>query len=173
MMSETQQSIGQWAEETFPGGDVLAPTHALRLLEEVVELCAAVGASQTDILASAAKAAKKTDGPKPDKVAEEMADCMVVLCVCAHKRGVDLQAETDAKMEKNRKRLWKSNGDGTGQHTREVTEDDVPDVLVARGIGYAVKSEQPPTEPAQEKSEEPIQETVTSIESPSEPKVQP
>ena len=51
-MAETQKSIGDWAKQTFPGGDDLAPRHVLRLLEEVVELAFAVGANRDDILAS-------------------------------------------------------------------------------------------------------------------------
>lgn len=123
-MPETQQSIGAWAKETFTGGDDLSPRHVLRLLEEVIEACDAVGATWNEILSTvlSGRPANQRSGslyPKPKKIAEELADCSIVLAVIAARRGVDLQAEVDAKMATNRSRSWISNGDGTGYHTKE------------------------------------------------------
>jgi NTP pyrophosphatase (non-canonical NTP hydrolase) len=121
-VSETQETIGRWARATFPGGDDQSPRHCLRLLEEVVELCRAAGASRRKVLDTitltlAGGSFRKLD--PPDEIAEEMADCAIVLAVIAHRRGVDLQAEVDEKMRINRSRTWRSHGDGTGYHVKE------------------------------------------------------
>jgi hypothetical protein len=124
---ETQATIGRWADATFPGGDPLSPRHVLRLLEEVVELCLASGASHDDAYVVVERAASIERGKSgrgymehrpesPEKVARELADCAIVLDVLAERRGVDLRAEVDAKMKINRGRRWKVNGDGTGYH---------------------------------------------------------
>jgi NTP pyrophosphatase (non-canonical NTP hydrolase) len=127
---ETQGSIGRWARDTFPGGDDLSPRHCFRLLEEVVELCLAAGASHDDVYVTAdiaGEAARKKSGAgylesrteTPERIAEEMADCAIVLDVLAERRGVDLRAEVDKKMSINRARRWRANRDGTGYHTTE------------------------------------------------------
>jgi hypothetical protein len=134
MSIETQQTIGNWARATFPGGDDLSPRHCVRLLEEVVELCLAAGARYRDIHVAVASVLEK-DGAvmsllggvmdvaggtcDPGKVPEEMADCAIVLDVLAERRGVDLRAEVDIKMARNRKRTWRVGADGTGYHTSE------------------------------------------------------
>jgi hypothetical protein len=127
---ETQRTIGQWAKETFPGGDDLSPRHCIRLLEEVIELCLAAGAVPAEILDAAYRCGwpsgfqYRTARPEsPEKVAREMADCAIVLDVLAERRDVDLQAEKDAKMAVNRGRKWAMNGDGTGYHIKPSTGD--------------------------------------------------
>jgi NTP pyrophosphatase (non-canonical NTP hydrolase) len=121
-VNETQETIGRWARATFPGGDDHSPRHCLRLLEEVVELCRAAGASKqkiSDTIIAALRDGLYRKLDPPEKIAEELADCAIVLAVIAHRRGVDLQAEVEGKMKTNRSRTWKSNGDGTGYHVRE------------------------------------------------------
>lgn len=120
-MNETQQSIGAWARATFPGGDDLSPRHVLRLLEEVVEACDAAGATWVEIIKTIMEhrpddQCSGSRYPQPEKVAEELADCQIVLFVVAERRGINLQAEVDSKMATNRARSWASNGDGTGYH---------------------------------------------------------
>ncbi len=137
-MTEDQNSIGTWANATFGGtGDPLSYRHCIRLLEEVVELCLAAGASRNDVLLSVARelgdpawvvgrlplAMFTLDWhehhPDPAKVPAEMADCEIVLRVLSYRRDVDLQAEVDKKMLINRSRKWKLNDDGTGYHVKE------------------------------------------------------
>src|SRR6185437_15859321 len=125
---ETQETIGTWAKETFPGGDDLGPQHALRLLEEVVELCVTLGATRDDLATllsttaeKAYREALKADRPLEEaEVAEEMADCVIVLCVLAHRRGVGLGDEVERKMAINRGRKWQAHGDGTGHHIPNI-----------------------------------------------------
>lgn len=126
---ETQTSIGEWANATFGGtGDPLSPRHCIRLLEEVVELCMAAGASRDEIYRASIRELDKLAvinpgwyEPHPNiaKVPEEMADCEIVLRVLSHRRDVDLQSEVDKKMLINRSRKWKLNNDGTGYHVKE------------------------------------------------------
>jgi hypothetical protein len=121
---ETQETIGTWAKETFPGGDDLSPRHAIRLLEEVVELCLAAGARPHAIRGAALgvlghREDHRSYAESPDKVAFEIADVEIVLRVLAHRRGVNLQAYVDRKMQVNRSRRWKANGDGTGYHVKD------------------------------------------------------
>jgi NTP pyrophosphatase (non-canonical NTP hydrolase) len=122
-MNETQESIGRWARDTFPGGDDLSPRHCLRLLEEVVELCLAAGAMPFEIDQCVVDELNKymdwsRTHPEPEKVAEEMADCEIVLQVLAERRSVNLQAEVDRKMKINRARTWDVREDGTGYHKK-------------------------------------------------------
>jgi len=145
---ETQTTIGEWANQTFGGsGDPLSPRHCIRLLEEVVELWLAAGASQSDVSVAVARELGDPEAPSPEeleylsnrkfgisnpelvawyeshpnlaKVPEEMADCEIVLRVLAHRRDIDLQSEVDKKMKINRYRRWKLNNDGTGYHVKE------------------------------------------------------
>jgi NTP pyrophosphatase (non-canonical NTP hydrolase) len=121
---ETQESVGQWAASTFPGGDPHSPRMALRILEEVVELCIAAGADRGEIVdrtihaVNASLPAGRAMDPRPDKVAEELADVDITMDAFAHSRGIDRQAEKDAKMIINRGRTWIAKGDGTGHHSR-------------------------------------------------------
>lgn len=124
MSIETQKTIGDWARDTFPGGDDLSPRHCLRLLEEVAELCQAAGASGGEILDAVTRPIRDLSlhvgvPEAPQVVAEELADCAIVLAVLAGRRGVDLAAEVDRKMAINRARRWVVRGDGTGYHARE------------------------------------------------------
>jgi NTP pyrophosphatase (non-canonical NTP hydrolase) len=125
-MKETQQTIGEWALETFPGEPTLASRHCLRLLEEVVELCREAGAYPACIvqvvhaaLSDVRKARQRegfTELSRPERVPNELADCAIMLDTLAYRAGVDLRAEVDHKMEINRARQWADRGDGTGYH---------------------------------------------------------
>lgn len=127
---ETQATIGRWIDETFPGSDPNTPRKALRVLEELVELCLVSGASAQDIDKTVGRALTKEGASlgtpawiarrrRPDKIPAEMADVEIVLRGMAQLHGVDLQAEVDKKMAVNRGRRWKANGDGTGYHVKE------------------------------------------------------
>jgi len=121
---ETQESIHQWIDETFPGTDPHSPRKSLRALEEMVELCLASGASAQDIM-DAARGATRWDKDwtlretKPEQIPIEAADVLIVLYGVAGMRGFDLHAEVDRKMATNRKRKWRVRGDGTGYHVKE------------------------------------------------------
>ena len=130
LIHETQQSIGKWIDETFPGADPATPRKALRVLEELVELCLVSGASAQDVDKAVGKALAKEGavlgtpawiarGRRPDKIPAEAADVEIVLRGLAQLHGFDLQAEVDKKMAINRARRWKANGDGTGYHVKE------------------------------------------------------
>lgn len=132
MSTETQQTVYDWLTATFPGADPESPRTAIRVLEEVVELCLACGAKYRDIQFAVASALGKNlaatgipgglmDVPaggthEPAKVPSEAADVLVVLYGLAGLRGFDLHDGVDKKMKINRSRAWEAFGDGTGQH---------------------------------------------------------
>lgn len=122
MPAESQASVGAWSDATFPGADPESPRKALRVLEEVVELCLAAGATPTEIHRAVLKEiGSKPDHAscrEPDKVPAEAADVAITLYGLAYLRKFDLHAAVDAKMVINRARKWKPNGDGTGYHVK-------------------------------------------------------
>ncbi len=126
---ETQRSIGQWIDATFPGADPESPRKALRALEEMIELCLVSGASAQDVHKAVANSLLKenrvpgtsaflTRAVNPQKIPAEAADVAIVLLGYAQLKKFDLQAEIDKKMAINRSRRWKANGDGTGYHIK-------------------------------------------------------
>jgi NTP pyrophosphatase (non-canonical NTP hydrolase) len=96
-VSETQQSISQWADETF--GPVKNPiTSITRINKEVAEILHEMAAHPNYF---------------PE---EELADIAIVLYRVATVAGVDLHACIDEKMKINRNRRWRLDGSGHAQH---------------------------------------------------------
>lgn len=125
-MNETQSSIGEWMNQTFPGVDPESPRKSLRALEEMIELCLASGASSGDIMDSVFRSLPSYPIPgsrilEPSKIPAEAADVLIVLYGLAAMRGFDIHEEVDRKMKINRSRKWKANGDGTGYHVKEAS----------------------------------------------------
>lgn len=124
MQNETQQSVGEWAEETFPGGQAGHPRNAIRLIEEVGEFARAYGLTMNEVWLAIAKGfpsdMKLYDRrpESPEKVAKEMADMDIVMDVVAHRDNINRQREKNEKMGINRGREWHQNGDGTGYHIK-------------------------------------------------------
>jgi NTP pyrophosphatase (non-canonical NTP hydrolase) len=105
-MIETQQSISEWAEQTFgPAGSNARV--AARANEEMAELLRALTV-QDDA----------KDG------AAEVADIFIVLYRLATRMGVDIHAEIDRKMKINRQRKWNRDGSGHGYHIRDKWTDE-------------------------------------------------
>lgn len=102
-MIELQHTIGTWGHSTF-GPSTGAAIHR-RLVEDVEELATALGNDPSGEL-SATQA--------------EAADVAILLFRLASVCGFNLMAAVDRKMAVNRKRLWQSNGDGTGQHVESL-----------------------------------------------------
>ena len=100
MMHETQESISQWAMETFgpSGSDARV---AARANEEMAEVLRKVTA---DVMGEA--------------VVEECADVVIVLFRLASRNGYDLLDMIDKKMAINRQRVWAQDGTGHGYHVR-------------------------------------------------------
>ncbi len=101
MKIETQDSISQWADDTFgPAGSNARV--AARANEEMAELLRAL-----------------TVDDNHHKAAEELADIVIILNRLATRLGVDLNAEVNRKMAVNRKREWKLDNTGHGYHVRD------------------------------------------------------
>lgn len=94
-MTETQESINAWQCDTFPHASDEGVVKHLR--EEFGEFL---------------------DAKDGAAAAEEAADLVILLYCWAMNNGVDLHAEIDRKMAKNRGRSWNIQPDGTGRHTR-------------------------------------------------------
>jgi NTP pyrophosphatase (non-canonical NTP hydrolase) len=99
-VKETQESICQWADDTF--GPVKSTVRvAIRSNEEMSELLRALSADD-DL-----------------KALEEVADVVIVLYRVAEMLGGNLHVEVDRKMAINRARRWNLTGDGHGYHVRD------------------------------------------------------
>lgn len=118
--AETQRSVGEWINTTFPGSDPVSPRKSLRCLEEMVELCIASGATPDEICQTASAAAQKErrSGRSPEQIPDEAADVLILLYGLAHMHKFDLHAAVERKMRKNRTRKWEPRGDGTGYHVK-------------------------------------------------------
>lgn len=95
---ENQETISQWAEETFGPASSNARVTA-RANEEMAELLSRV-----------------TEDDNHPRAPSEMADVAILLFRLATRMGVDLLDEVDRKMAVNRRRKWKLDGSGHGQH---------------------------------------------------------
>lgn len=93
-MSETQATINQWQRQQFPAAGAIGVVNHLR--EEFWEFL---------------------DAPSDEAAVQEAADIVILLYSWAMLNGIDLHAEIDRKMEKNRARQWTIQDDGTGRHT--------------------------------------------------------
>ncbi len=96
-VSESQQSICDWAEKIF--GPVAYPRALVtRAMTEMKELDEAV--VDRDL----------------SEIGREAADVMILLYRLVDQFGLDLDHEVQAKMAINRARQWSAKGDGTGSH---------------------------------------------------------
>jgi len=100
-MIDTQQTISDWADETFgaAGSNVRV---AARANEEMAELLRALA----------------TDENHP-KAPEEIADIVIILSRLATRLGVNIDEEIEKKMTINRARIWKRDGSGHGYHVKQ------------------------------------------------------
>jgi NTP pyrophosphatase (non-canonical NTP hydrolase) len=120
-MAETYASIAQWVAETFPGRGE-PPTHSLRALEEMIEICAADGAHLTEVIDAVARQHRrcrdKGEIGRRELLGSEIAGTVIALAGLAGKYGIDLDAEIEREMAKNRASEWDAHGDGTGHRKR-------------------------------------------------------
>jgi NTP pyrophosphatase (non-canonical NTP hydrolase) len=100
-MSETEQSVVLWADETF-GMTTSNIRIAARANEEMAELLRALS----------------TNDVSP-KAAEEIADIVIILTRLARNLGTTVASEIDAKMQVNRLRRWMKDNTGHGYHVRD------------------------------------------------------
>lgn len=113
-MAQAQPSSAiRWHEAN--GGRFHQPAgHALRLLREVVELCVASGANDSEhASAEIAKAARRDEfGGNADSVPQEWADCAILLDIFARHVGIDASAEIRKKIALLWQREWKPGPSG-------------------------------------------------------------
>jgi len=88
-----QDETGTWGDATFPRST--ARSVMAHLTEEIDELAVEVEAFGANAVPT-----------NRDALAEEAADCMLLLLHIAHKCGFDLEKAARAKLECNRARTW-------------------------------------------------------------------
>ncbi len=117
MNNKSSGSVMRW--HTMNGGQFTRPAnHALRLLREVVELCVAAGANQSEIVSATAaeisKAASRSEfGGSPDDIPQEWADCAMLLEVFAKHAGIEARKEIARKLDILWGRQWEADAGGT------------------------------------------------------------
>lgn len=102
VVTETQETIGLWADEVF-GKVTDLPRAVRRADEEMAELLE-----------------EASGDANPGRMAKEMADVVIVLMRIAHVIGIDLAATINAKMAINRGRKWRADGTGHGYHIKDT-----------------------------------------------------
>lgn len=105
-MHETQRTISEWGFKTFG-----YPKNVIPVIDRMKD--------EVDELEELKEQSKKYNDLVYTKMADECADIYIMLCQVMAVLGYDLQACVDHKMQINRARKWKKNGDGTGQHIKE------------------------------------------------------
>lgn len=113
MSTESQRSIVDWADWTF--GPVEPLVAGSRAASEMKEFISRLNIALSD---------QETEQPALPfahfgELCSEAADVVICLYRMVAGMGSDLGREVDRKMAINRRRRWKSNGDGTGQHIKE------------------------------------------------------
>jgi NTP pyrophosphatase (non-canonical NTP hydrolase) len=99
MKRETSRTIAEWGEETF--GPARPEALIDRATLELAELSASLASADAEAITS------------------EAADVAILLHRLSHIHGWDLAEAVDAKMARNRARIWERSGDGTGRHLTE------------------------------------------------------
>lgn len=105
--------VNRWRDKYALGVRGRPSGHALKLLEEVVELCFAAGASPENVMDAVGdeirKAEKKGEVTYVDdraKMGEECADVAISLDVVLRECGIDLTAEVAKKIPVLETRQW-------------------------------------------------------------------
>lgn len=109
-LDELQADIGDWARKTFPQAtDTGTAMHLQREVSELLALChvADFGPIGADI----------------NMIAEESADCLILLLNLANRIGFSLADAVTQKMQVNRARQWgQPDAEGVVEHIRAGKE---------------------------------------------------
>jgi hypothetical protein len=137
------RNIGRWYvnayRSAFGSASAILPSAAplaLKLLEEVVELCIAAGTDFTALRNCFSNVwnkekekeifgLKKSDADMRQNIVEEMADCRIVMSVYQHLLNVaekEIRYAIQQKMDANLKRQWRVNAFGSLSHVKPTSE---------------------------------------------------
>ncbi len=111
MAQRNPRDVRRWQDHFGAHGEAGMAAHAIKLLREAVELCAAAAADPAEITeavaAEVAKAAARGEfvGSR-GAFAVEMADVWIQFAALAHLSGVDINTAINAKMDVNWQRQW-------------------------------------------------------------------
>ena len=126
LSSQTALDIMLW--HTGNGGSFRRPAgHALKILEEAIELCYACGASVNEVAyvvhSETDKAVRKrevTNHPHFLKAKEEIADVTILTHILATHLNTSMDVEAKKKLPILRRRAWKATGDGVLKRSDRV-----------------------------------------------------
>ena len=148
-MKETQETIGQWATTNFGRPTPLAVLRrSCDELLEALEVCVVNNLATRTMFAAMRKGLEHLDAyaipedkihVRIPEIAKELADSMVVNYHAATVMNVNIHSFIDAKMDVNRRRKWKRNADGTGQHITEPNVDE--DIILSSTDELALEEE--------------------------------
>lgn len=126
---EDQNTVGQWALQTFGKPNALAILR--RMVDEIIEameLCTYESSYTTSLFNSMKISLRDIEHEAlPDdkldilapSIAKEVADAMIVAYHAGAILNADLAKEITDKMQINRARKWKIQANGTGKHIKE------------------------------------------------------
>lgn len=127
---ETQLTIGGWAVANFGKPTPLAVLRrSCDELLEAMEVCVVNNEATRTMFSAMRMGLKHLDthahtpqmqGQLSGEIAKELADSMIVNYHAAEVLSVDIHTFIDHKMDINRRRKWKQNADGTGQHVDDT-----------------------------------------------------
>ena len=106
-----------WHKEQGGHGNKRLAGHALRLLNETIELCVTAGATHHEILKVAddecAKAVNRDEfGGDPNELPQEFADVSFLQEIFAHYANVDISQAREDKFKILLDRKWRADDDG-------------------------------------------------------------
>ena len=112
--NETQEKIVEWAESVGASGT--PGTLALRLLEEVLELCDAAGTNPHDIVKVVNDHRLRGRKPSALDLRGEVGDVDILLCSFSNRSKIDRREARNLQMAINRERNWRIEPDGRIYH---------------------------------------------------------
>jgi len=137
---EDEMTVGSWAEENFGRPNILAVLRRMcDELLEAMEECVVSNTATRTMFKAMRGGMSLLDGYllpsdelllKTPIIASELADTFIVGYHGSRVLNVNIHSFVNQKMEINRRRKWKKNADGTGQHVKETPNID-EDIILA------------------------------------------
>lgn len=126
MLTQGQMEwVRKWRKEN--GGHFANPkAHALKVLEECIELCVAAGAEHNEIISLAHNELMKERTRNPyevfqiNNVEEEIADILLCLAALVIEAKIDTYAAIDSKIPIIEQRKWTPDKNGVLRRSRNV-----------------------------------------------------
>lgn len=105
-LSEFQDEVGEWGNETFKHDDFSLYSLWHHLEKEVKELAQAIADFKVPALNNIERLPEKPKQLDRTRINDELADCFILLLDMAHVINTDILDEARKKLEINRQRTW-------------------------------------------------------------------